>query len=98
MPFIPPPSPPQAAPPDPSGLGFWLAYLRTGRTEPMTLGELAEWFDVGRNRIRKVIEKIPGTERIGGRWTVPLGRMPPSYIVRKAPRLMADAPSCTVLH
>lgn len=57
------------------------AYLAGLLTEPMTVSELAGWFDVNRDTMAKVLAGMPGVDRFGGRYRLPLAKMPPRYLI-----------------
>lgn len=52
-------------------------------TEPMTVCELAEWFGVHRNTMRKHLASIDGVERFGRLYRLPVRAMPVGYYVAK---------------
>lgn len=58
----------------------WLMFLRELKTEPLERGQLAEWFCVSERRLQPILDTIPGVERIGRRWRVPVSAMPPQYL------------------
>lgn len=50
-------------------------------TELMTIERLAHYFEVSRNTMADVLQEIPGVQRHGGRYRVPVWQMPPKYLV-----------------
>lgn len=52
-------------------------------TEPMTVSRLAEYFGVGRNKMRRILDAMPGTERHGRLCRVPVAKMPPAYLIER---------------
>jgi hypothetical protein len=55
---------------------------RVGRvlTEPLQTKELAEIFGCHRSKVAMILERIPGKQRIGRSWRVPLFSLPPRYL------------------
>ena len=68
---------------------FWAAWLAETMTEPMTLADLADWFNVDRSNVSAVLAGIDGLERVAvgasTRYRVPVGRMPAAYTSRLCP-------------
>ena len=48
-------------------------------TEPLTIGRLAEFFNVSRNKMPQILKHISGAEQLGGLWRIPLKSMPVAY-------------------
>lgn len=51
------------------------------KTEPLTVKELVDWFEISPRRIGSFLKSI-GSEKIGRRWRVPLQEMPPGYLLK----------------
>lgn len=59
-------------------------FLFSLLAEPMTISALAvEWFQIGRNSMSLILETMEGVERCGGKYRVPLVKMPPRYLVSR---------------
>lgn len=61
------------------------------KTRPMGQQQLALIFHVHRGTMRGILESMPGAERVGDLWRVPLHEMPPEYLqgLRIIPRRVA---------
>ena len=55
------------------------AVFERGFAEPMTILKLAQWFQVGRNKMSRILRRMPGVERCGSLYRVPIRKMPPGY-------------------
>lgn len=51
-------------------------------SDPLTVSELANLFGFSRKRMRPILDRMKGAERLGPRWRVPLVKMPPAYLIR----------------
>lgn len=53
-------------------------------TEPLGVAQLAGYFDVCQNTLRKsILPKIKGKRRVGARWQIPVWSMPVSFHVER---------------
>ena len=53
-------------------------------TEPLSQARLAKWFHVHPDTMRsRILPRIPGTQKIGGLWRLPLVAIPPGYLVAR---------------
>ncbi len=59
--------------------------VRAVLTEPMTIGHLAEFFDVERREMSRMLRqnKIAGAVKVGGFWRVPIMQMPCDFLLRR---------------
>jgi hypothetical protein len=51
------------------------------KTKPLSVQELAGWFDMSRRRITVFVKSIDGAEKLGRRWRVPIREMPIEYLI-----------------
>ncbi len=52
-------------------------------TEPMRVKTLARHFRVEAHKMRKILDRIPGAQKLGSMWRVPVVKMPAEYLVRR---------------
>ncbi|HET6324804.1 MAG TPA: hypothetical protein VFG04_08895 [Planctomycetaceae bacterium] len=52
-------------------------------TEPLSKGELAEYFDIHRTHVNDLLATLKGLRRVGTRFRVRIVDMPPAYWLRR---------------
>ena len=50
-------------------------------TEPLTICALADYFEVSRFKMADKLQRMQGVQRFDSFWRVPLGQMPPKYLL-----------------
>jgi hypothetical protein len=58
-----------------------------GRTEPLTILELAAAWGIDRNTASRRLRRMDDVERVGSLWCVPLRRMPAAYVAEHLARI-----------
>jgi hypothetical protein len=62
-------------------------------TEPMRIEQFAEYFDVDRHRMSRMLHaEIPGAIQLGGFWRVPLLQMPCGFLLARGFIRKAEVP------
>lgn len=49
-------------------------------TEPLSLRQIARYLPFRRSKLKVLLSRMDGAVEIGGRWMIPLRRMPVSYL------------------
>ena len=50
-------------------------------TAPMTVSQAACHFQINRNLAKTMLQHMPGVERCGTLWRLPVWKMPPKYLL-----------------
>lgn len=50
-------------------------------SDPMSVRDLAKLFGMGRDKMGTVLEAMPGAERFGGKWRIPVSKMPIEWLL-----------------
>lgn len=58
-----------------------IEWIEVIKTRPMSLNELATWFDSSPRRVGSFINSIDGVEKINNRFRVPVRSMPPEFLL-----------------
>jgi len=50
-------------------------------SDPLSIRQLADLFGFGRQKMADVLHVMPGAEQCGGRWRVPISKMPVAWLL-----------------